>query len=164
MAQPFEVDAGQKHGPGGVDGNEIQLASPFRSLVSGHLRSRAVRLDSHEPLMIRSEARTGGPFPGRSVRHARCERMRPLACSEPLDDRFGPVGQSDTIVLSDLARVQAAPLDDLTARTTLRTYGIASRELPRKGPVPERTRRRRRLGRAASLPRDRARPSFGPKA
>jgi hypothetical protein len=107
MAQPFEVDAGQKHGPGGVDENEIQLASPFRSLVSGHLRSRAVRLDSHEPLMIRSEARTGGPFPGRSVRHARCERMRPLACSEPLDDRFGPVGQSDTIVLSGLARVQA---------------------------------------------------------
>jgi hypothetical protein len=109
MAQPFEVDAGQKHGPGGVDENEFQLASPFRSLVSGHLRSRAVRLDSHEPLMIRSEARTGGPFPGRSVRHARCERMRPLACSEPLDDRFGPVGQSDTIVLSGLARVQAAP-------------------------------------------------------
>jgi hypothetical protein len=65
MAQPFEVNAGQKHGPGGVDENEIWLASPARSLVSGRVRSRAVRLDSHEPLMILSEARTAGrAFPG----------------------------------------------------------------------------------------------------
>ena len=43
------------------------------------------------------------------------------------------------------------------------SLAYTSRELPRKGPLPERTRRRRRLGRAASLPRDRARPSFRPK-
>ena len=86
---------------------------------------------------------------------SKSDRSRTVSLGRSL--RSLPVGQSDAIVLSDLARVQAA-LDDLTARTPLMMIGIASRDLPRKGPLPERTRRRRRLGRAASLPRDRARP------
>lgn len=65
--------------------------------------------------------------------------MRPLARSEPWTiasavNENVSVGQSDTIVLSDLARVQAA-LDDLTARTPLMMIGIASRDLPAEGTV-----------------------------